>query len=310
MAGTTGLEPATSAVTGQRSNQLSYVPRVNLENPLHAADGSEFNLVRHAANRLNGGKPSCTLASATSLSVSEKRRFHATPGAGISPQEGAPSSSIQKTCPPAPAMVYPASMKQLEVRFVVALLALGTLAPIHASAPTGSEARARELIMELHLSVLPKESGYLGLIGTSAQKVLVDGQSLAVQSQVYYMLTSDRPINYLHWLAPDDTHILIEGGPVDYFIFHPDGHAEKVVLGRDVTAGERPVVAVPGGCWKALRLHAGARYALMANALSPEFTPGRVRIGEGKSWVKRFSGAAPWATPENLRALIGPNWIR
>ena len=28
MAGTTGLEPATSAVTGQRSNQLSYVPSI------------------------------------------------------------------------------------------------------------------------------------------------------------------------------------------------------------------------------------------------------------------------------------------
>jgi hypothetical protein len=28
MAGTTGLEPATSAVTGQRSNQLNYVPRI------------------------------------------------------------------------------------------------------------------------------------------------------------------------------------------------------------------------------------------------------------------------------------------
>ena len=26
MAGTTGLEPATSAVTGQHSNQLNYVP--------------------------------------------------------------------------------------------------------------------------------------------------------------------------------------------------------------------------------------------------------------------------------------------
>jgi hypothetical protein len=32
MAGTTGLEPATSAVTGQRSNQLSYVPTCSLCN--------------------------------------------------------------------------------------------------------------------------------------------------------------------------------------------------------------------------------------------------------------------------------------
>ncbi len=28
MAGTTGLEPATSDVTGRRSNQLSYVPEL------------------------------------------------------------------------------------------------------------------------------------------------------------------------------------------------------------------------------------------------------------------------------------------
>ena len=28
MAGTTGLEPAASAVTGQRSNQLNYVPKL------------------------------------------------------------------------------------------------------------------------------------------------------------------------------------------------------------------------------------------------------------------------------------------
>ena len=32
MAGTTGLEPATSAVTGQRSNQLSYVPKLVFNN--------------------------------------------------------------------------------------------------------------------------------------------------------------------------------------------------------------------------------------------------------------------------------------
>src|ERR1700722_5715339 len=174
----------------------------------------------------------------------------------------------------------------------------------------GSDERGRELIRMLRLSVLPKESGYLGIIGRSAQMTAVDGRQLAVQSQNYYMLTRDRPINYLHWLAPDDTHILIEGGPVDYLIFHPNGHAEKVTLGMDLAAGQRPIVAVPGGCWKALKLRDGVSYALMANTLSPEFTPDRVKIGAGADWVKRYTGSASWATPKALRELIGPNWIQ
>jgi predicted cupin superfamily sugar epimerase len=193
---------------------------------------------------------------------------------------------------------------------VVATAALSSL-PLQAerSQQTSSDDRARELIRVLQLHVLPKESGYLGIVGRSGQTVAVGGRSLAVQSQNYYLLTRDRPVNYLHWLAPDDTHLLVEGGPVDYFIFHPDGRAEKITLGRDLAAGQRPIVAVPGGCWKALRLRQGAGYALMANTLSPEFTPDRVKIGAGAGWVKRFARSAPWATPKALRDLIGPNWL-
>src|SRR5277367_5413549 len=157
-----------------------------------------------------------------------------------------------------PAFVILANMKSL---LVVITIAIASVIALRAGPQAGSDARARELIQTLHLTVLPKESGYLGIIGRSAQMVTVDGRALAVQSQNYYMLTRDLPINYLHWLAPDDTHILIEGGPVDYFIFHPDGHVEKVTLGMNVAAGERPVVAVPGGCWKALRLREGTSYA-------------------------------------------------
>ena len=190
---------------------------------------------------------------------------------------------------------------------LLACVALAALASASA-APPGTDSRARELIQSLHLHVLAGESGYLGLIASSAQSIPVNGKPLAVQSQVYYMLTRDRPINYLHWLASDDTHILIEGGPVDYFIFHPDGRAEKIVLGRDIAAGQRPVIPVPGNCWKALRLHPGASYALMANALSPEWTPDRVKIGAGPDWLNKYRAAAPWATDQTLRALIGPNW--
>jgi predicted cupin superfamily sugar epimerase len=171
-----------------------------------------------------------------------------------------------------------------------------------------SDPQARKWIADLGMHVLPKESGYLSLIATSDQKVVVHGRLLAVQSQVFYMLTRELPVNYLHWLEPDDTHILLDGGPVDYFVFHPDGRAEMFTLGRGVAAGQKLVVPVPGGCWKALRLHPGAGFALMANALSPEFTPDRVRIGEGAAWIAKFKGAAPWATEAFLRELIGPNF--
>jgi len=220
--------------------------------------------------------------------------------ANFSPLAGALSDGLW---PAYAGGMKPALIGVLSVVLISSLPSLAQTAP----APEGSATRARQLIEQLHLSVLPKESGYLGIIGDSAQRAPVNGRLLKVQSQVYYMLTRERPINYLHWLVPDDTHILIEGGPVDYFIFHPDGRVEKVVLGRDLAAGERPVVAVPGGCWKALRLHEGAEYALMANALSPEWTPDRVRIGEGENWVKKYAGKAEWATPEFLRTLIGPN---
>ena len=90
---------------------------------------------------------------------------------------------------------------------VAAIYVASTLA-LNAVPQTGSDARGRELIQTLHLKVLPKESGYLGIIGRSAQIVKIDGRALAVQSQNYYMLTRDRPINYLHRLAPDDTRQL------------------------------------------------------------------------------------------------------
>ncbi|MFI5337764.1 MAG: cupin domain-containing protein [Opitutales bacterium] len=190
----------------------------------------------------------------------------------------------------------------------LALTAAGA-GPSVASAPAApADPHARELIAQLHLHYLPGESGYFGVIGRSAQLVVRDHREFAAQSQIHYLLTAELPLNYLHWLASDDTHILLEGGPVDYFIFHPDGRAEMVTLGRDLAAGQRLVVAVPGGCWKALRLHPGVAYALMANVLSPEWTPDRVRIGAGPAFLARYRDAAPWATDAKLRELIGPNF--
>lgn len=188
---------------------------------------------------------------------------------------------------------------------LLAFLGLGLILRAEGPPVPPADLRARELIASLHLQYLPGESGYFALISRSAQTVKRGERELAAQSQIYYLLTAEAPTNYLHWLESDDTHVLLEGGPVDYFIFHPDGRAEKVILGHNAAAGERLVIAVPGGCWKALRLHPGAKFALMANVLSPEWTADRVKIGPGPDFIDRFAAKASWATPDFLRELGG-----
>ena len=161
----------------------------------------------------------------------------------------------------------------------------------------------------LGLELLPGESGRFVFIGASKQGVRDDsGREFPAQSQIYYLLDRDLPLNYLHWLASDDTHVLIDGGPVDYYIFHPDGHAERVRLGRDLSQGERRLVAVPGGAWKALVLVEEAEFALMANALSPAWTPDRVKIGAGQAFLSLYLDKAEWASEAFLRKVIGPNF--
>jgi len=194
------------------------------------------------------------------------------------------------------------------MKFAAFWLLLGCTALRATEPPLPSDPRARDLVSLLGMHVLPGESGFLSLIGASQQRIPVEGQPIAIQSQVYYLLTRELPTNYLHWLAPDDTHVLVEGGPVDYYLFHPDGRAERITLGHDFAHGQQLVIPVPGNCWKALRLHPGAGYALMANLLSPEWTPNAVRIGAGADWIARYQGKAPWATAAFLRELIGPNF--
>ena len=186
-----------------------------------------------------------------------------------------------------------------------ALLSLFVLIAATAAEPV--ERRSRELIASLGLEPLPGESGFFAVIGRSAQSVRAGDRPLAAQSQIYYLLTRDLPLNYLHWLASDDTHVLLEGGPLDYYIFHPEGRVEKLTLGRNHAAGERLVIAIPGGCWKAIRLRSGASHGLMANVLSPEWTPDRAKIGAGADFIARYRGAAPWSDETFLRELIGPN---
>ncbi len=168
--------------------------------------------------------------------------------------------------------------------------------------------RAEELIATLGLQPLNMESGHFSVVYLSAHEVVAaDGTSRA-SNCIYYMLTREMPQNNLHWVWSDDYQILIEGGPADFFLFHTNGRAERITMGRNIIAGQQLIVPCPGDTYKAIILHESADYLLTGSVVTPAWNPQRARVGGDAAFIERYAGAAPWATPEFLRQLIGPNF--
>jgi uncharacterized protein len=175
-----------------------------------------------------------------------------------------------------------------------------------ASNPAGIS-RPQQLIETLQMHYLQGESGYFALRSSSEFSATFDGAQRPIHSSIYYLLTADKPVNYLHWLASEDIHILVEGGPLTYYIFHESGTVEKVRLGTVVTYGEVPVVTVPARSYKAIVLDKNASHGLMVNVLTPAWSADRVKIGADKTFIETFQNKAEWATPDFLRSLMPSN---
>jgi hypothetical protein len=194
-------------------------------------------------------------------------------------------------------------------RVATALLAL--LVPLTAAGiePPGSAGRAQELVEELGLKPLNLEAGLFTVERVSDLPVTAGDGASPASNAIYLMLTRDVPQNYIQWLYSDDYQVLIEGGPADYYLFYPDGSSDKIRMGRDVAAGERPLVPAPAGSAKAIVLAPEAEYLLVGSILSPAWSPARARIGIDDAFVERYAGTSDWATPDFLAFLAGPNTV-
>jgi len=53
-----------------------------------------------------------------------------------------------------------------------------------------------------------------------------------LMTSIFYMLTDESPINYLHVNHGDIMHYFHVGSPLDYLITHLDGQLERVRLGN------------------------------------------------------------------------------
>lgn len=125
---------------------------------------------------------------------------------------------------------------------------------------------AAEIISLLGLEQHPLEGGYFRKTYESS----LDIGNRRLLTSIYYLLTKDSPVCFLHRNRADILHYHHLGAPITYVIIAPDGKLAEKILGPDLQQGQRPQLLVPGGYWKAAQLCAGD-YALISEAVSPGF---------------------------------------
>jgi uncharacterized protein len=116
-------------------------------------------------------------------------------------------------------------------------------------------------------------------------------------SALYFMVTPIAPVR-LHRIRNDQLYHYYRGDPIELFMLHEDGAAERVVVGPDLRAGERIQQLIPGGTFHTARVTGRRRWFLGASTAWPGVVPPDVESGH----VETLAGRYP-AVAADLRAI-------
>ncbi|MEM0955530.1 MAG: cupin domain-containing protein [Pseudomonadota bacterium] len=165
-----------------------------------------------------------------------------------------------------------------------ALLALWVMVAAQSAAMPNAETLIRTLGLEAHL-----EGGYYRRIFQADHRDKIDtqqGERFTLTS-IHYLLTADSPVGHWHLNRSDIVHYFHLGAPITYYLIHPDGRLETVVMGPDPAQGHQLALAVTGGTWKASHLPSGG-YGLISEAVAPGFEYEDMTLGTRDSLVEMF----------------------
>ncbi|HBO12199.1 MAG TPA: cupin [Halieaceae bacterium] len=168
------------------------------------------------------------------------------------------------------------------------LLATGLAATLGAGAAAAPsvEELVHELGLEAHV-----EGGYFRRTYAAEDQPRVAtpaGERYSLTS-IFYLLTRESPTGHFHRNRSDIVHYFQLGDPITYYLLHPDGRLETVVMGQDVAAGQRLQLTVPGGIWKASSLGEGPHgYGLISEAVSPGFDYADMTLGNAAALAEAF----------------------
>src|SRR5882724_9455101 len=116
-------------------------------------------------------------------------------------------------------------------------------------------------------------------------------------SALYFLVTNGAPVR-LHRIRNDQLYHYYLGDPLEVFLLHAGGEAERVIVGPDLRAGHRVQLLIPGNTFHTARLIGRAHWFLGASTEWPGVVPADVEIGN----LEELAGKYP-AVAGDLRAI-------
>lgn len=111
----------------------------------------------------------------------------------------------------------------------------------------------------------------------------------ARSSAIYYLMRPD-DFSALHRLSGTELWHHYAGAPVEMLLLEPDGALSQPMLGDDLAAGQRPMVAVPAGVWMAAATTGD--WSLTGATLAPPYDPDGFELGDRDELTEAYPEAA------------------
>src|SRR5579883_30424 len=106
-------------------------------------------------------------------------------------------------------------------------------------------------------------------------------------SALYFLVTPEAPVR-LHRIRNDQLYHYYLGDPLEVFLLHEGGSAERVIVGQDLRGGHRVQLAIPGGTFHTARVIGARRWFLGASTAWPGVTPADVESGDVEALARHY----------------------
>jgi uncharacterized protein len=110
----------------------------------------------------------------------------------------------------------------------------------------------------------------------------------AASTAIYFLVSAEQPITFLHRLASDEVFHLYEGGPLEVLRLMPDGSSDVATLGLDLARGQRPQLLLRQGTWFGTELVAGADFCLIGCSVAPGFDFADFELADAAALAQQF----------------------